>query len=146
MSGAYLWLKALHVIAVIAWMAGLLYLPRLFVYHSRSEVGSETSEMFKVMERRLAVIIMTPAMLASWLLGLVLIWMVGRELMAGGWWLPIKLVLVTALTAVHALLAYHRRAFEEDRNVRSERYFRIVNELPTLLLIGIVVMVIVRPV
>lgn len=146
MSGAYLWVKAFHVVAVFAWMAGLLYLPRLFVYHSRTEVGSATSAVFKVMERRLLRAIMTPAMLASWALGLVLIWENGRHVLADGWWLWIKLILVMGLTAVHILLAYHRRRFEADRNVWTERYFRVLNELPTLLLIGIVVMVVVRPV
>lgn len=145
MSGLYLWLKAFHVVAVIAWMAALLYLPRLFVYHCSAEVGSAAAETFKVMERRLHSIIMTPAMIVSWVLGLGLIWVIGHDAFARSWWLIVKLVLVLCLTGLHVLLVRHSQAFENDRNHHSERYFRIINEVPAMLMIGIVIMVIVRP-
>lgn len=138
------WLKALHVVAVISWMAGMLYLPRLFVYHVDAEKGSVQSETFKIMERRLMRGIMTPAMIVSWLAGLSLI----VFFHAFDWsqvWPYLKLVMVLGLTACHGLLAKHRKAFAEDRNEKSARYFRILNEVPTLLMIVIVVAVIVRP-
>jgi protoporphyrinogen IX oxidase len=144
MTGAMLydWLKAFHVIALIAWMAGLLYLPRLFVYHCESPKGSIQSETFKIMERRLLKAIMNPAMIATWLLGLILAWQ-------GGWftagWLHAKLALVLALSAVHGLLAKSARIFAADRNERPVRFYRILNEVPTLLMIGIVILVIVKP-
>ncbi len=140
---AYLWIKALHVIAVISWLAGLLYLPRLFVYHCRAEPGSAMSETFKIMERRLAGAIMTPAMLASFVFGLLLLAMPGVA-----WtqpWLLLKLALVLVLAGLHLWMLSWRRAFEADRNQRSERFYRVANEVPTLLMIGIVVLVIVRP-
>ena len=140
---AYLWIKALHVIAVISWMAGLLYLPRLLVYHCRAEPGSAMSETFKIMERRLARAIMTPAMLASFVFGLLLLAMPGVA-----WtqpWLLLKLALVLVLAGFHLWMLSWRRAFEADRNQRSERFYRVANEVPTLLMIGIVVLVIVRP-
>jgi protoporphyrinogen IX oxidase len=145
-GGLYVWLKALHIVAVIAWMAGLLYLPRLFVYHCRAEAGSVMSETFKVMERRLMSVIMTPAMVASWALGLALVGMLGVEVFRDSHWLSIKLGLVVMLTALHLMLTRHQRAFARDRNGHSERYFRILNEVPTVLMIVIVVMVVVRPV
>lgn len=138
----YLWIKALHVVAVIAWMAALLYLPRLFVYHAATAVGSEQSETFKVMERRLLKAIATPAMIVTWVAGLILIW-------KGGWmssgWLHAKLALVIGLSAVHGHLAKTVRVFAEDRNEKPQRYFRILNEVPTLLMIGVVILVIVKP-
>ena len=137
-----LWLKALHVIAVISWMAGLLYLPRLFVYHSAVAPGSETSETFKVMERRLLKAIMNPAMIVAWIAGLVLMWQ-GEWYRSG--WMHGKLALVLVLSGVHGLLAARTRAFAEDRKVHSGRSYRILNEVPTLLMIGIVVLVIVKP-
>ncbi len=141
-SGLYLWLKAAHVIAVIAWMAGMLYLPRLFVYHAVSPVGSEQSETFKVMERRLLRAIINPAMIATWVLGLWLAW-------DAGWfsapWLHAKLLLVVALSALHGMFSAWVRAFAEDRNTRSQKFYRIINEVPTLLMIGIVILVIVKP-
>jgi putative membrane protein len=143
----YDWLKAFHVVAVIAWMAGLLYLPRLMVYHADAEPGSHESETFKVMERRLLKAIMTPAMIASWALGLVLVylggWLSSRWLASG--WLHAKLLLVLLLSAFHGLAAGWTRAFAEDRNARPARFYRIMNEVPTLLMIGIVIFVIVKP-
>ena len=138
----YLWIKALHVIAVIAWMAGMLYLPRLFVYHCEAPAGSQQSETFKIMERRLLRAIMTPAMIVVWLTGLYIAF-------SGEWlkapWLHGKLVLVLALSGIHGFFAARVRDFAGDRNTRPARYFRVLNEGPTLLLIGIVVLVIVKP-
>ncbi|MBI3453038.1 MAG: protoporphyrinogen oxidase HemJ [Rhodospirillales bacterium] len=137
----YLWIKALHVISVIAWMAGLLYLPRLFVYHCAAKPGSELSETLKVMERRLLRAIMNPAMIAAYVFG-------GLMLVIQDWsagWLHAKLALVAAMTWLHHLLAQWRKDFAADRNARPQRFYRIANEIPTLLLIGIVLLVIVKP-
>jgi len=138
----YPWLKALHVISVIAWMAGLFYLPRLFVYHAESAPGSDKSETFKVMERRLLKAIMNPAMIATWLFGILVAF-------AGGWWtapwLHAKLLLVLVMSGFHGWLARCRRDFAEDRNRHTSRTYRIANELPTLLVILIVVLVVVKP-
>jgi protoporphyrinogen IX oxidase len=141
-AGLYLWLKALHIIAIIAWMAGMLYLPRLFVYHCEAAVGSVQSETFKVMERRLLRAIINPAMIASWVLGLWLAWS-GNFLSAP--WLHGKLVLVLAMSAVHGMLARWTKDFGADRNRHSQRFFRIMNEVPTLLMIGIVILVVIKP-
>ena len=141
-SGLYLWLKAFHVIAVTAWMAGMLYLPRLFVYHCEAEIGSQQSETFKVMERRLLRAIINPAMIASWVLGLWLAWD-GGFLRSG--WLHGKLALVVILSGMHGLLTRWVREFAEDRNVRSQKFYRIINEVPTVLMVGIVILVIVKP-
>jgi putative membrane protein len=138
----YEWLKAFHIIAVIAWMAGMLYLPRLFVYHCEAEVGSRQSETFKVMERRLLRGIINPAMAATWVLGLWLAW-------SGGWfaapWLHAKLVLALVMTGVQGVLARCRRDFALDRNRRSQRFYRIINEVPTVLLILMVLLVVLKP-
>lgn len=138
----YEWLAAFHVIAAIAWMAGLLYLPRLFVYHCEAEPGSRQSETFKVMERRLLKAIMTPAMIATWLLGLWLAW-------EGGWfkagWFHGKLVLVVGLSAAHGLFARWVKDFAADRNRHSQKFYRIINEVPTVLMIAIVILVVVKP-
>ena len=141
-SGLYLWLKAFHVIAVIAWMAGMLYLPRLFVYHCEAPAGSPQSETFKMMERRLLRAIINPAMVATWVLGL---WLAleGGFLRSG--WLHGKLVLVLILSGMHGLFSRCVREFAEDRNVRSQRFYRIINEVPATLMIGIVVLVVVKP-
>jgi protoporphyrinogen IX oxidase len=137
----YLWIKALHVIAVISWMAGLLYLPRLFVYHTEVGQGAP-SQLFKKMERRLALYIMAPAMIVSWLAGLALIYFGSFH---GAGWLHAKLALVVILTGVHFYFGVTQRAFERDENHRPAKFFRFVNEVPTLLMIGIVVLVIVKP-
>jgi protoporphyrinogen IX oxidase len=137
-----LWLKALHIVAVISWMAGLLYLPRLFVYHCEAEVGSEQSETFKVMEQRLLRLIMNPAMIVVWVTGPLLAWQMG---VMHDRWLAAKFALVVLLTVFHHALGRWRKAFAEDRNRRPARYFRIANEVPTLLLVGIVVLVVVKP-
>src|SRR4051794_36006498 len=138
----YLWIKALHVIAVISWMAGMLYLPRLFVYHCEAEIGSKQSETFKVMERRLLKAIINPAMMLTWVLGLYLAWS-GHLFSAH--WLHAKLALVLAMSAVHGFFSRWVRDFAADRNSRSQKFYRIINEVPTLLMIGIVVLVIVKP-
>jgi putative membrane protein len=137
-----LYIKAFHVIAVISWMAGLLYMPRLFIYHSDAELGSAQSETFKMMEQRLLKIIMNPAMMITWVLGLYLAWDVYQ--FRGGW-LHGKIALVVLLTAVHVLFSRAVRAFAADSPRRSPRYWRMMNELPTLLMIGIVLLVIVKP-
>ena len=139
----YLWIQSLHVISIIAWMAGLLYLPRLFVYHSRVAVGSETAETFKVMERRLLRAIMNPAMIASYVFG---IWLI---VLNPGWlsegWLHGKLFLVVLLTISHMAMARWRRLFAEDSNVRQHLFYRVANEVPTVLMIGIIIFVVVKP-
>lgn len=138
----YEWIKALHVLAIISWMAGLLYLPRLFVYHAAAQAGSVQSETFKVMERRLLKAIMTPAMIVSWGAGLWLAWY--ASMFSAGWF-HAKLALVIAMSGAHGLLARHVRLFAADRNDKSGVYFRVLNEVPTLLMIGIVILVIVKP-
>ena len=141
---AYLWIKAFHIISVIAWMAGLLYLPRLFVYHVDAGPGSELSETLKIMERRLLKFIMNPAMLSSWLFGGVLLLNLGGDVWANGW-LHTKLALALGLTAVHIAMGRWRRDFAEDRNSRPRKFYRIANEIPTVLMIVIVILVVVRP-
>jgi putative membrane protein len=141
-SGFYLWLKAAHLIAVIAWMAGMLYLPRLFVYHCDAAPGSAQSETFKVMERRLLTIIINPAMVATWALGLWLAW--DGDLFRAGW-LHAKLALVLAMSAVHGFFSRWVRDFAGDRNHHSPGFYRAMNEVPTLLLVAIVILAVVKP-
>ena len=141
----YPWIKAIHVIAVISWMAGLLYLPRLFVYHASLPEGpasSAQSETFKVMERRLLKAIMTPAMIATWAFGLILVWQSGYY--AAGW-LQAKVVLVLAMSGIHGWLARMVKDFAADRNTRGHKFYRVLNEGPTLLMVAIVVLVVVKP-
>lgn len=138
----YPWLKALHVIAVISWMAGMLYLPRLFVYHCDAPVGSQQSETFKVMERRLLKAIINPAMTVAWIIGLWLAWY-GFGFRGG--WLHAKLALVVAMSALHGQLVRYVKDFAADKNTRSAKFYRIINEVPTVLMIGIVILVIVKP-
>ncbi|MDO9416796.1 protoporphyrinogen oxidase HemJ [Pararhizobium sp.] len=138
----YLWIKAFHIIAVMSWMAGLLYLPRLFIYHVDAAAGSDQSETFKVMEKRLLRIIMNPAMIIAWVLGLYLAWTIyGFH----GTWLHMKIGAVVLLSAYHMRLAAGVRAFSEGRNLKSARYWRLMNEVPTLLMIAIVILVVVKP-
>lgn len=139
---ADLWIKALHVAAVISWMAGLFYLPRLFVYHASEPVGSTTSETFKVMERRLYRFIMRPAMIAAWLTGL---WLAWSSFGFRGGWLHAKLVLIVLLTVHHEFQGRWLREFAADAPRRSPRFFRLHNEVPTLLMAGIVILVVVKP-
>jgi putative membrane protein len=138
----YEWAKALHVIAVISWMAGMLYLPRLFVYHCEAEIGSKQSETFKVMERRLLKAIINPAMVLTWILGLYLAW-TGHWFSAG--WFHAKLTLVLLMSGVHGFLSARMRDFALDRNTRSQKFYRIINEVPTILMVLIVILVIVKP-
>ena len=141
-GNAYLWVKALHIIAVIAWMAGLLYLPRLFVYHTAATRGSQASETFKVMERRLLRAIMNPAMIASWVFGL---WLYVSYGDLSDIWIHIKLALVIAMSIAHGLMARWRKDFEQDRNERPDMFYRIANEVPTVLMIIIVILVVIKP-
>ncbi len=138
----YLWIKALHVIAVISWMAGMLYLPRLFVYHSSTEPGSPQAKTFEVMEYRLLHFIMTPAMAVTWIAGIVL-------MLEGGWlsagWLHAKLLLVVVMSAVHGMLGRWQKDFAAGKNAKTTKFFRYINEVPTLLMIAIVILVIVKP-
>mgnify|MGYP001545365468 CR=1 FL=1 len=138
----YLWLKALHIIAVISWMAGMLYLPRLFVYHAVAPAGSEQSETFKVMERPLLRFIMTPAMIATWIFGILLV-------LQGGWlaagWFHAKIALVLVLTVMQALMSNWQDDFARERNRHTQKFFRVANEIPTLLMIAIVILAIVKP-
>ena len=139
---AYDWVKALHVVAIISWMAGMLYLPRLFIYHCDAEQGSKQSETFKVMEGRLLRVIINPAMIFAWVTGAWLAWQ------SGYWkqgWFHGKFALVLLLSAAHGYLSAATRAFAEDRNDKAPRHWRIVNEVPTVLMLGIVVLVIVKP-
>jgi protoporphyrinogen IX oxidase len=138
----YEWIKALHVIAVISWMAGMLYLPRLFVYHCEAAIGSKQSETFKIMERRLLKAIINPAMIVTWLAGLYLAWS-GSWFSAG--WFHGKLLLVLAMSGVHGFFVRWVKDFAADRNVKSQKFYRIINEIPTILMIGIVILVIVKP-
>jgi protoporphyrinogen IX oxidase len=142
MGDLYLWLKAIHIIAVIAWMAGMLYLPRLYVYHADAPVGSRESETFKVMERRLLRGIMNPSMIVVWIVGL---WMA----VSGGWmvagWLHAKLALVLVMSAVHGVYSKWRKDFEADRNTRPARFYRMWNEVPAVILIVIIVLVVIKP-
>jgi putative membrane protein len=138
----YQWLLAFHIIAVIAWMAGMLYLPRLFVYHCEADPGSRQSETFKVMERRLLKAIINPAMIVTWVLGL---WLAYSHNLFAAHWLHIKLALVLGMMGVHGILAKYVREFAADRRRKSAKFFRILNEVPTVLLILIVILVVVKP-
>ncbi|HEX3993822.1 MAG TPA: protoporphyrinogen oxidase HemJ [Acetobacteraceae bacterium] len=144
---AYQWIKAFHIISVIAWMAGMLYLPRLYVYHCAAEKGSVQSETFKVMERRLLRGIINPAMVATIILGLWLAWL-GPDSRYGWFasgWLQAKIALVLMLSFVHGLLARWRRDFAADRNQHSAKFYRLINEIPTVLMIIIVLLVVLKP-
>jgi putative membrane protein len=141
-SALYVWLKAVHVIAVIAWMAGMLYLPRLFVYHCEAEPGSRQSETFKAMEQRLLTIIINPAMVTVWAIGL---WLAYD---GGAWrsgWFHAKFILVLAMSALHGVFTRCVKDFAADRNTRSQRYYRLINEAPAVLMVGIVILAIVKP-
>jgi putative membrane protein len=136
------WILAAHIIAVIAWMSGMLYLPRLFVYHTETAPGSESSERFKVMERRLLKGILNPSMIAVWILGPLLAWLTGAYLDT---WMQIKFVLVIIMSGAHGLYVRYWRAFAEDRNTHSAKFYKIVNEVPAVLMVLIVILVKVQP-
>ena len=140
-GSAYLWIKALHIIAVIAWMAGLLYLPRLYVYHAAADIGSEFSEKLKIMERRLLRAIMNPAMLVSLIAGGALL--AYQDFSSG--WLHVKLTAIVGLLIMHMLMAKWRKDFEKDTNTHSHKFYRVANEIPTVLMILIVVLAVVKP-
>ena len=143
MAEYYSWLKAFHLIAVMSWMAGMLYLPRIYVYHSRVEVGSEMDKIFQLMELRLLRYIINPAMIISIILGFILAGIYGFPNL--GIWFHIKFLLVVILTGVHGMFAKWRKDFANGNNKRSEKFYRIINEVPTLLMILIVILVIVKP-
>ena len=140
----YLLLKSLHLISVISWMAGLLYLPRIFVYHAENKDDNNTSEVFKVMERKLYFYIMTPAMILSWVFGLLLIHSIGFQQL-GQTWMILKIVFVILLTTYHFYLGKTLNNFKIDQNNRSHKFYRLINEIPTILLILIVFVVIFKP-
>jgi len=138
----YPWLKAFHIIAVIAWMAGMLYLPRLFVYHCETQQGTPEYERFTVMERKLMRVIINPSMAVVWILGLTLaytldVWMAG--------WFHLKLLLVIIMSGLHGMLSRYRRDFEQGRNIKTQRFYRIINEVPAVLMALIVILVVVKP-
>lgn len=137
-----LWIKALHIMSVISWMAGIFYLPRLYVYHVSAAQGGELSETLKVMERRLLKVIMNPAMLATWIFGL---WLAMTTGAFGEYWFHVKFALVLAMTGFHMALGKWRKDFEKDSNTRPEKFYRIANEVPTVLMLIIVALVVVRP-
>ena len=141
-QGFYLWIKALHIIAVIMWMAGMLYLPRLFVYHCETQPGSAESERFKLMERRLLRAIINPAMIATWLFGLTLVWLTRADQQH---WFQAKFVLVLVMSGIHGFYAASVRRFANDANTRPQRFWRIINEIPALLIIAIVILAVVKP-
>lgn len=146
LTDIYLWVKAFHIMAVIAWMAGLFYLPRLFVHHvERAEPGSALSETFIMMEAKLLRVIMNPAMIATWVLGLVLVATPGIVDFSGSGWFHVKFLMVIGMTGFHMWLARCRKDFAADRNARSGRTYRIMNEVPTVLMVVIVIMVVVKP-
>ena len=141
----YLLLKSLHIIAIIAWMAGLLYLPRIYVYHCQTTFGSEAHEKFVQMEYRLLKYIMNPAMIISWILGIGLIHSLGHEV-AMQFWLQLKLFLVLLMSGFHGYLGASRKKFESNTNTKSEKFYRIINEVPTVLMIIIVFLVVFKPI
>lgn len=140
----YDWIRALHIIAVISWMAGMLYLPRLFVYHAEAKSGSELSETLKIMEKRLFHYIMSPASGLAWLFGGLMLYTRWDLFMISGW-MHAKLTFVVLMTIVHHIYIKYLKAFREDRNVKSAKFFRILNEVPTIIMIIIVVMAVVEP-
>jgi putative membrane protein len=144
LENAHFWIKALHIVSVIAWMAGLLYLPRLFAYHAESAPGSQQSETFKIMERRLLRVIMNPAMISTYVFGIPLLFVPGVVNWSSGW-IYMKLGFVALLTAMHHVFALWRKRFLRDENRRPAKFYKAVNEIPTVLMIGIVVLVVVRP-
>lgn len=140
----YLWFKALHVIAFVSWMAGLLYLPRLFVYHATAAAGSDLSETFKLMEYRLYSFIMRPAMIATWLFGGLMLWVNWEGIMQSEW-MHAKLALVIGLTGIHHVFGAWRKKFAADANMRGAKFYKIWNEVPTLILIAVAVLAVVKP-
>jgi len=141
----YFWVKAFHLISVISWMAGMLYLPRLYVYHADAEPGGELSETLKIMERRLLRFIINPAMISTWIFGIWLATFLGMDYLKSAGWFHAKVTLLVFMQICHAMLARYRRQFAEDRNIHSARFYRILNEFPTLLMILIVLLAVIKP-
>jgi putative membrane protein len=139
----YEWFKAFHIISMVAWMAGVLYLPRLYVYHTRAKVGSDMDKTFQIMEYRLLKFIMNPAMITTYIFGFLIAYIYG--LSALGLWFHIKLLLVLIITLMHGFMAKWRKLFVAGKNIHSEKFYRIANEIPTICMIIIVIMVIVKP-
>jgi len=139
----YMTVKAIHLIAVMSWMAGLLYLPRLFVYHAEAKTGSDVSKTFKTMEYRLLKYIMNPAMLATWVLGLLMF--SANEALKFELWMQLKFIFIILMTVSHMAMGKYRRLFDQDQNTKSARFYRILNEVPTILMIIIVCLVVIKP-
>ena len=139
----YLWIKALHLISMVSWMAGMLYLPRLYVYHTEVEPGSDQDVLFQRMERRLLRFIINPAMIATLIFGLALLHIVGWENI--GKWFHVKITLLVGMFAVHGMLARYRKAFAKGKNVHSAKFYRIINEVPTILMIAIIILAVLKP-
>lgn len=143
-GAAFMWIKALHIVSVIAWMAAILYLPRLFVYHADAEIGSQQSETFKIMERRLMRGIMGPSMIFALLFGVIMLGALDPSVWREGW-LHVKLLAVVGLLALHGMCAKYRRMFAEDANTKSAKFYRVINEVPAGLMVIIVIFVVVKP-
>jgi putative membrane protein len=144
LSDWYPWILSGHIISIIAWMAGMFYMPRLFAYHAEAEVGSDKSETFKIMERRLLRAIINPAMIAAWIFGILLVLTPGIVDWARGWpW--VKATIVLAMSGLHGLLSRWRRQFASDRNIHTTRFYKLINEIPTVMMIVIVIMVVAKP-
>ena len=143
LQSAYLWIKALHIIMVIAWMAGMMYLPRLFIYHHQSTPGSDAEQFFVTMERRLLKGIMTPALIAVWILAILMI--IANPDLLQSWWFRIKLLLVLGISGIHGFYAASQRKFEAADRVKTEKFWRFMNEGPFLLLVGVVFLAVVKP-
>lgn len=139
----YLWLKAIHIISIVTWMAGIFYLPRLLVYHSYEEAGSKTSETFKVMEYKLLKFIMTPSMIVAWIFGTLLVFAIDIDWSQG--WFHVKLLMVILMSAFHGWCIRQTRIFAHDKNQHNHKYFRIMNEVPTIIFLVIIIMVVVKP-
>ncbi|MCB1532227.1 MAG: protoporphyrinogen oxidase HemJ [Alphaproteobacteria bacterium] len=143
LSQNYEWLRALHIISIIAWMAGMLYLPRLFVYHAEAKKGSDKAETFKVMERRLLKVIMNPAFVAAWLFGGLMLW--ANPALLSAPWMHVKLTAIVLMTGLHHVFAKWVKVFAADQNTRAAKFYRIMNEVPTALMIIIVIMAVAQP-
>lgn len=139
----YEWIKVAHIVSVISWMAGMFYLPRLFVYHSQVEIGSEAHNLFVIMEKKLLRLIMNPAMIATYIFGLMLAYIYGMQALGG--WFHVKFTVVIILTVIHAMFARWRKDFIEGKNTRSEIFYRVINEVPVVLMIIAVIMVVIKP-
>ncbi len=143
LSQHYDWLRALHIISIIAWMAGMLYLPRLLAYHAEAKTGSEASETFKIMEKRLLKVIMNPAMMAAWVFGILMI--IANPALFDGGWMHVKMLAVVAMTGLHMAFAKWVKVFAADENTRDAKFYRIMNEVPAAIMVIIVIMAVAEP-